>query len=484
MALEARLEARLSQKLVLTPQLQMAIKLLQLPQLELTQAINLEIIENPFLEEHMEDLYQGEPEGGLGNEPEARSDGDNDGAYSEVTMEGLTSFSVDEYFEERGADGRDLGYFTAGEDEKPGFETFLSESQDLTDHLKLQLDMSAAHGKLKEAAEMIIGNIDENGYLRATVEELAKVLGEELLVVEKALKLVQSFDPPGVGARDIKECLIIQIKILGLEDTLVEKIIGNNLEDLERKKYQAIARSYRVTLEEVMVAVKIIEGLEPKPARNFSNVSVSFITPDVYVEKVDDLYKILLNDEHTPRVRISSKYRELLKSKTILDKTEKQFLLEKYRSATWLIKSLDERNRTIYRVTESILRRQREFFDNGIQYLKPLNLKTIAEDVSVHESNISRVTSNKYLACGHGVYPFRFFFSNSLGSDDGDISSTTVKELIKKIICEEDKTNPLTDQKLMDILSGKGIKIARRTLAKYREELSIAPHTKRKKTAN
>ncbi|MEO5358705.1 MAG: RNA polymerase factor sigma-54 [Nitrospirae bacterium YQR-1] len=481
MALETRLETRLSQKLILTPQLQMAIKLLQLPQLELTQAINMEIIENPFLEEHTDDLYQGESDGGLNTDHNEHT-GNADKTDSEVTMEGLTSFSVDEYFEQRGSDGRDLGYFNTGEDEKPGFETFLTETMDLTDHLKLQLDMSEAFGKLKEVAEMIIGNIDENGYLRATVEELTRVLDVEPSVVEKALKLVQSFDPPGVGARDIKECLLIQIRNLGLENTLVEKIAGNNLEDLERKRYQAIARSYRVTLDEVLVAVKIIEGLEPKPARNFTDVSVSFITPDVYVERVDEEYKIILNDEYTPRVRISNKYRELLKSKNVLDKTEKQFLLDKYRSATWLIKSLDERNRTIYRVTESILKRQTDFFDGGIQYLKPLNLKTIAEDVKVHESNISRVTSNKYLACAHGVFPFRFFFSNSIAGLNGEVSSTTVKELIKKIIDEEDKTNPLTDQKLMDILSSKGVTIARRTLAKYREELNIAPHTKRKKT--
>ncbi|MBF0566435.1 MAG: RNA polymerase factor sigma-54 [Nitrospirae bacterium] len=477
MALETRLEARLAQKLVLTPQLQQAIKLLQLPQLELSQAINQEIIENPFLEEEAEELSAGETQAADdGRENQEKTENGD----TEYPLETLTTFSVDEYFEERGSDGRDLGYFTSGLVEKPGFETFLTSGTDLTDYLEWQLGLSNASPEHRVVAEMIIGNLDENGYLRATSKEMAVSLGVEVEVVERTIALVQSFDPPGVCARDIQECLLLQIKVLGLAGSLVEKIISLSLGDLEKRKYPAIAKTHHVTVEEVQAAVKIIESLEPKPGRIYSNTQVTYVVPDVFVEKVDDEYRIMLNDDNIPRIRISSAYREILQNKKMLDKEERLFLLEKYKSAMWLIKSLDERNKTIYRVTESLLRQQREFFDNGMQYLRPLNLKLVADDISMHESNISRVTSNKYLSCSHGLFPFRFFFSSSIQSDNGDISSTTVKDLIRKIVSEEDRSNPMTDKKIVEILNRKNIRIARRTLAKYREELKIPSHTKRR----
>ncbi|KJU84181.1 RNA polymerase sigma54 factor [Candidatus Magnetobacterium bavaricum] len=477
MALETRLEAKLTQKLVLTPQLQLAIKLLQLPQLELTQTINQEMIENPFLEENQE-----QEEAIHGEEPVVEATSNNDAGESEITADTMTTFSVDDYFEERGSDGRDLGYFNSGMVEKPGFETFLTTSSDLADHLKWQLRFCNASDELRELAEMVIGNIDENGYLCATVKELVALLNVGAAKVQRAIALVQSFDPHGVGARDLQECLLIQLRFLGLEGTMIESMVCNNLVDLERKKYQAIARHYSVEMDEVMAAVKIIERLEPKPGRNYSNTQIAYVAPDVFVEKTGDDYRIILNDEHIPRIRISGIYRDLLQNKKSLDKVDKQFLLEKYKSALWLMKSLDERNKTIYRVTESVLKFQLDFFEKGVQALKPLNLKVIAEDISMHESNISRVTSNKYLACSHGVFPFRYFFSSSLSSLDGDVSSTSVKELIKKIISEEDRKNPLTDLKIVEMFKSQNIKIARRTLAKYREELRIPSHTKRKVT--
>ncbi|MBF0343253.1 MAG: RNA polymerase factor sigma-54 [Nitrospirae bacterium] len=474
MALETRLEARLSQKLILTPQLQLAIKLLQLPQLELTQAINQELIENPFLEEQTEEVTQSE-------EMVQETPSNNEKGDSEVTMDtSLATFSVDEYFEERGSDGRDLGYFNNGMVEKPGFETFLSASSNLTDHLKWQLRFTNASDETREAAEMIIGNIDDNGYLCATIEELTDLLNASPSLVQRAITLVQTFDPYGVGARDLQECLLIQIRLLGLEGSLIEHIIRNNLADLEKKKYQVIAKQHSVSIEDVMAVVKIIEGLEPKPGRNYSNTQVSYVAPDVFVEKVDNEYRIILNDENIPRIRISSMYKELLHNKKAFDKVDKQFLIDKYKSALWLMKSIDERNKTIYRVTESMLKFQVDFFEKGVQFLKPLNLRFIAEDINMHESNISRVTSNKYISCAHGIFPFRYFFSSSLSSQDGSVSSTSVKELIRKIISEEDRRNPLTDLKLVEIFKNKNIKIARRTLAKYREELKIPSHTKRK----
>lgn len=485
MALETRLDAKLTQKLILTPQLQQAIKLLQLPQLELSQAINQEIVENPFLEENEENV---EEEGA--NSMENGTDGEqntNDDYTTELEIDdnsfNNTSVQVDDYFEERGSYGQDLGYFNPGHVERPEFETFISEGTDLTDHLIWQVGLLNIAPEMHETVEMIIGNLDENGYLRESEEELARLLKTDVLSVEAAISFIQTLDPPGVCARSLQECLLIQIRNLGLGDTLVEWIVTNNLLDLEKKKINNIAKQYRVPVDDVVSAVKIIEGLEPKPGRSFTKTQTAYIVPDVFVEKIDDGYRIVLNDDNLPQVRISSTYKKLLTNKKILQKGDKQFLIDKYRSAMWLLKSLDERNKTIYRVTESIILFQEDFFEKGVHHLKPLNLKDIAEHISMHESNISRVTSNKFLTCNHGIFPFRFFFSSSLSTThSGDVSSTSVKALIKKIVDDEDPGMPLTDKKIVEMLNEKNIKIARRTLAKYRDELKIPSHTKRKKT--
>ncbi|MBF0542353.1 MAG: RNA polymerase factor sigma-54 [Nitrospirae bacterium] len=476
MAFETRLELKLSQKLVLTPQLQQAIKLLQLTQLELSQAINEEMLENPFLDDTVPEPEPDTP----GIEKEDIPESTLENVELEVPTEGLVSFDVDDYFSERSSDGRDLGYFNKGIDDRPTFETFASSTPDLVDHLRWQLGVSHASDDIKEVAEMIIGNIDSNGYLQATVEELVGLLNVDASMIKKGIALVQGFDPAGVCSRDLVECLMIQVNMLGLGGTLVENIIRHNLTDLEKKKYQAIANQYKVPLEDVLAAVRIIEGLEPKPGRIYSNAVTSYVTPDVYVEKVDDEYKILLYDDNLPKVRLNKQYKNLFADKSTLEKVDKNFLSEKYKAAVWLLKSLEQRQKTIYRVTESILKWQRDFFEKGVTYLKPLNLKDVAEDISMHESNISRVTSNKYLSCSHGIFPFRYFFSSSLPSQTGTVSSTSVKDMIKRIIDEEDKSNPLNDQKIVDMLASKDIKIARRTMAKYREELGIPPHTRRK----
>ncbi|MBF0553914.1 MAG: RNA polymerase factor sigma-54 [Nitrospirae bacterium] len=479
MALETRLEVKLSQKLILTPQLQQAIKLLQMPQLELSQAINQELVENPFLEELADEVQEASMDDTHGEVEKPEGNGDIEG---DVEMpDTISTYAVDDYFDERGSDGRDLGYFSSGYVEKPGFETFLTSTTGLTEHLKWQLDMTNASEDVKEAAEMIIGNIDENGYLQATTEELVNVLGLTEETVIKAIALVQRFDPMGIGARNIKECLLIQVKALRLKGTLVEKIVQNNLEDLEKNKLAAIAKQYNAALEDIHTAVHIIEGLEPKPGRKFSTVQVSYVVPDVYVDKVDGEYRIILNDDSIPRLRISSMYKELLTQKNTFDKTDKQYLIDKYKSAMWLLRSLDERNKTIYRVTESIMKYQMDFFEKGVEFLRPLNLRIISEELGIHESNISRVTSNKFISCAHGMFPLKYFFSSSLSGDEGNVSSTSVKDLIKTIVGEEDSSNPLTDQKIVEICKNKNINIARRTLAKYREELKIPPHTKRKK---
>jgi RNA polymerase sigma-54 factor len=478
MALESRLELKLSQKLVLTPQLQMAIKLLQMPQLELSQTLTQELTENPFLEETTDiisdDDLSFEEKESLEQTEDYRDD-------AEVPLEGLSTFTADDYFDERSSDGRDLGYFTSGSVTHPSFEQFLSRSPDLYDHLIWQLRLSREGDDVRHVAELIIGNIDENGYLLATDEEIEKISQAAPEIVEEALILVQGFDPPGIAARDLKECLLLQLRPLNLLGTLVETIISNHLDLVSKKKYQNIARLCNVSADDVSAAVKVIEGLDPKPARNFTVASTNYISPDVFIIKADSGYQIILNDEGLPKLRINSFYHRLLTQKNLVSKEERQFLEDKLRSAVWLIKSLDQRNKTIYRVTESILTYQNDFFDGDVTNLKPLNLKDIATELSLHESTISRVTSNKYLACPHGIFSFKYFFSNAIPSDSGELSSTSVKEMIRKIISEEDHSSPLSDMKIGDIFKSQNITIARRTIAKYREELKIPSQSQRRR---
>jgi RNA polymerase sigma-54 factor len=480
MALETRLELRLTQKLVLTPQLQLAIKLLQMPQLELSEVLSQELVENPLLEEVVEvkeDLTKEEIENLEGAEGQ-----DDAEAPLEKLFSNLNGFSVDEYFDERGSDGRDLGYFTPGTMEQPSYEQFATKEPDLADHLLWQLRLTDAPEEIKQIGEIVIGNIDEIGYLRATEEELAEAAKADSEKVMAAVQIVQGFDPPGIGARSLQECLLIQLRHLHLSGSLVEKIVIHNMSDMEKRRYQQIARQYDTTVKDIMLAVNVIEGLEPKPARNFFSGTPTYIIPDVFIIMTEEGYQILLNDEGLPRLRLNSYYRKILQSKASLSKEEKQFFEEKLRSAVWLLKSLDQRNRTIYRVTETILNFQKDFFDKGVSFLKPLNLKDVAQSIGMHESTISRVTSNKYLSCDHGLFSFKYFFSSALQSTAGTVSSTSVKDLIKKLIAEEDPEKPLSDKRIVELLKMKHITIARRTVAKYREELRIPSQGQRKRT--
>lgn len=466
MALEQRVDLRLTQKLALTPQLQMQLKLLQLPQLELSQYIQLEIMENPLLD--LED----EDENAQVLESPAEE-------QEPLVIDKIEKILIDDYFSERADDGRDLGYFNPGIEEKPNFELFYSKGTDLWEHLLWQLRLSNAEDRIRLIAEIVIGNIDEDGYLKASDEEIARLADADLETVKEAVLLVQEFDPPGVGARDLKECLLLQLKALGLENSVVSSMVSNHLEDIQRKKYEKLSKVFNLTIEDVLNTIKIIEKLEPRPGRNFAITASSFPIPDVYVKKVDEEYQIILNDEGIPRVRLNHFYREMVEGKK-LPSDEKKFLKEKYRSAVELLRGLEQRNKTIYRVTESLIKFQREFFDRGINFLKPLNLRDVAEELGLHESTISRVTSNKYLACDHGIFSFKFFFTNALPSKNGAISTSRVKELIRKIIDEENPENPFSDMEIVDILKKEGIDIARRTVAKYREELKIPPRSLRR----
>lgn len=479
MALEQRLELKLSQKLILTPQLQQSIKLLQLPLLELSQDINQELMNNPLLEETIDREPEEKAETSemrLEEEPFQELSDD-----SETPLEKIFGFTTDSYFEDRESDGRDLGYFQENTEDVQTFFERNKKKIDLYEHLLWQLRLSHVSEGIGKPAEIIINNLNEDGYLRASFDEIAEAAGVDVKIVEEALEFVQKLDPPGVGARDLQECLLLQLEPLNLKGTLVENILVDGFQELEGKKYKQLALKFKMSLDDIFAAVKIIEGLEPRPGRNYSSDEPVNIIPDVYVEEVDGNFVITLNDEGIPKLRLSNYYRKLLSNKKSLGLEEKQFLEEKLRAAIWLLKSLDQRNKTIYRVTESILKFQEDFFRKGYKYLKPLNLKNVAEDMSMHESTISRVTSNKYVQCPQGLLSFRFFFSNAVSSEEGNISSSIVKDLIRKIISEEDLQKPLNDNKIVEILKGKGINVARRTAAKYREEIKIPSHIKRKK---
>jgi RNA polymerase sigma-54 factor len=480
MALESRLELRLTQKLVLTPQLQQAIKLLQMPHLELSQFLSQELMENPFLEELADEVSADELT------PEEKESLEIEEPYEdeEAPLEKLTHFTVDEYFEDRISDGRDMGYFNPGTVTPPSFDQFLTKKPDLYDHLLWQLRLSPVSEQIKRVGEIIIGNINENGYLVASLEEICGAGSIRPEEVGEALAVIQTFDPSGVGARDIMECLLLQIRALHLHDTIVEKIIRHNMNELEKKKYSVIAQQYGISLNDVLAAVKVVEGLEPKPGRNFSSATPNYVAPDVYLIKTAEGYQIILNDEGVPKLRVSSLYKNLLQQNSEFPKEDKQFLTEKMRSAVGLLKSLDQRNRTIYRVTETLLDLQKDFFESGVQHLRPLTLKEVASTLNLHESTVSRVTSNKYFACEHGVRRFRDLFSSALSSGMGSVSSTSVKDTIRKILSEEADRKPLSDQHVAEILKRDGIVIARRTVAKYREELGIPSQIQRRKSAH
>jgi RNA polymerase sigma-54 factor len=450
MAISQKLELKLSQKLILTPQLQQSIKLLQLPQLELSQVLNQEVMENPLLEEVVE--RESDYEDRTSDQQREEEQNYEPPEDFEAPLEKIFGFTTDEYFEERGSDGRDLGYFTSGIETASPFERNDGKI-DLQEYLTWQLRLSRTPDPLRQVAEVVLGNLNQDGYLQASVEEIAKMSEVDVKKAEEAVELIRGFDPPGVGAKNLQECLLLQLKPLSLENTLVEKILSDGFTELEKKRYKHLASKLKVSIDDILTAVKIIEGLEPRPGRNYSKDEVIHIAPDVYIEESEGGFIIILNDEGIPRLRLSNYYRKLISKK----------------------------NSLVYRITESILKFQHEFFRNGIEHLKPLNLKDIATDLGMHESTISRVTSNKYLQCPRGLFGFRFFLSNAVHAVNGEISSSTVKDYIKQLISKEDPKVPFSDKGIVEILNGREINIARRTVAKYREEMRIPSHNRRKK---
>jgi RNA polymerase sigma-54 factor len=483
MALEQKLHLKLSQKLIMTPSLQQAIKLLQLSKLELQEVLNQELLENPLLEESAEETKQEEAET---ETQEAKADAEEEAKKTEEKKDDKEKDSFDEidydaYFQ----DYIEYGYNPRGmgeeHDEFP-IENTLTRPPNLTDHLTWQLSMSDASPLVKEIGAFIIGNIDEDGYLRASNEEIASSGNYEMGEVEKAVTAIQSLDPIGVGARDLRECLLLQLEFLEIDVPYVEEIIRDHWDEFMQRKFVQISKALSIDMKTLEGIVEVIKHLDPKPGRKYSNERAIYVEPDVYVQKVGDEYVIVLNEDGMPKLRINGSYRAMLNHMDSKQDGETvNYIKDKIRSAVWLIKSLDQRQRTIYKVAESIVKHQREFLERGIDFLRPLVLRDVADDIQMHESTVSRVVSNKYMHTPRGLFLMKYFFHSGIDSDTGeDISSLTVKKKIQSYIDAEDPRKPLSDSKIMKILNDEGINIARRTVAKYRDELNIPSSTDRK----
>jgi RNA polymerase sigma-54 factor len=456
----------------MTPQLQQAIKLLQLSRLELLQTINQEMMVNPMLEEQALDESDEE------KEPEEEKQSDQTDA--EVTVKENVREDVDweSYLNEYNTGWADSPY--EEKDSAPSFENITSSKTNLYSHLLWQLNMSNLNDPHKEIGTNIIGNLNEDGYLNISIEEISQTTEYSPDEVIETLQLIQNFDPVGVAARDTRECLLIQARFQDMGGSLVEQIILDHMDKLENRKYDRIAKSLSIPLQEVLSAISVITSFEPKPGRRYNDEETIYISPDIYVFKVADEYEIVLNEDGLPKLRINPYYREILCNKDSLADSTKQYIQEKLKSAAWLIKSIHQRQRTIYRVTKSIVRFQKGFFDRGIAHLKPLVLRDVAEDIQMHESTISRVTTNKYVHTPQGVFELKFFFNSAINSMDGEsVASESVKEHIKNIIKSENKGKPYSDQDIAAILKDYNINVARRTVAKYRETLGILPSRKR-----
>lgn len=493
MALELRQNLKLSQQLVITPQLQQAIKLLQLSRVELLEVVQAELLENPTLEEEAEgeDFEQLKPEEKFAHEnsesekpPEKNS---NHEAEVMTTNKEPDNFDWENYLNTYNAPE----HIASGMDDLPTYESTLSQKTSLYDHLVWQFHLSAFSEDEEEIGAIILGAINDDGYLQDSLEDIAEKAKVPLEKVEAVLQKIQKFDPPGVAARDLKECMLLQIRYFGHDREALEKLVSNHLSELEKKDYKRIAREMKLPLENIIHLAKLIHELEPKPGRPFSESSAQYITPDVYVYKVGEEWMVILNEDGLPKLQLSPFYRNMMQKSLQpnengadgqnLQDTEKEYVQNKLRSAIWLIRSIHQRQRTLYKVSKAIVKFQENFFEKGIEFLHPMILRDVANEIGMHESTVSRVTTNKYVHTPKGIYELKFFFNNGLPSGNGEsIASESIKDKIRHIVSGENVKSPLSDQEIVEILKQQKIDIARRTVAKYREMLGILPSSKRK----
>src|SRR5262245_10021030 len=478
-----KLALRQTQRVVMTPLLQQAIQLLQLSTLELEQVVRKELEENPLLEELPVDGAEGPapaspdaaaeppPPASPPAEPVSTETSTVDSDRAEDLPFDLSSVIFDQ------ADER-TPVSTESREDLPFENLGGSETTSLADHLSEQLRLATDDQDTLAIGMAIIGNLDEDGYLRAELTEIAEGTGRPIAEVEQVLTLVQNFDPRGVAARSIQECLLLQLTADPEPDPVSVETVEKYFDDLGRRRYADIARAMKLSLDRIMESVDEIQALEPKPGRQFAVVDSRYIVPDVTIQKVGNDYVVVLNEEGIPRLRVNSLYRSLLRRS---GDEAKQYVEQKIRSAVWLIKSVEQRQRTLRRVAQSLVNFQRDFLDKGLPHLRPLALRDVGDDINMHESTISRVTTNKYVQTPQGLFELKFFFHSGIASENGSmVSSVSVKKTIRDMVSGEDGGKPLSDQEIAQALQGQGLTIARRTVAKYREELGILPSHQRR----
>ena len=492
MGLDLRLDMKMSQQLVMTPQLQQAIKLLQLSRMDLIDAVRDELMDNPMLEERSEiSASEAQVESAADVAKRESLEAAKDVELTDKVDQTKEQIDWESYFENYSSPMPGSGGQRLRDDELPGYEATLTRTDTLFDHLMWQLQVSDLNEQEERVAVALIGNINDDGYLKGLdpngqsidaddiLQMISNEVDNDLEYVEEVLELVQAFDPPGVGARSLQECLLLQAQLAGL-GAIVEDVIRDHLSLLESRNFPAIAKAMEVEMEEIAIAADLITDLEPRPGRPFSTESARYITPDIFIKKQEDgTFKAVLNEDGMPRLKISQFYRNALRQ---ADSSEtKKYVTEKLNSAAFLIRSIQQRQKTIVKVTESIIKFQGAFLERGVEALKPLILKDVADDIEMHESTVSRVTSNKYVHTPQGIFELKYFFNSSIQGDNGDLASEAVKSKIKGLISKEDPKKPLSDQKIADILKDDGVNIARRTVAKYREAMNILPSSRRKR---
>jgi RNA polymerase sigma-54 factor len=491
MGLENKLVQKMGQSLLMTPQLQQAIKMLNLGRAEYQEAIARELLENPFLEE----VPEGFDTRTVPSPPE-----DPSAAAAPTMLSGsLSSPEAEEPQREPSnaeprADWEDYAdSFTdyqgsasvkghSNFDDRQPPEVVSTHSESLEEHLLRQVRLQDFSALDTLIARNIAGNLNRDGLLECSYEELAEECSCATEDVAAVADLLRFFDPVGCCTRSLQECLLTQLDSMGLADGLEARIIQRHLDKLEKRKYDAIAKAEGVALEDVARALTTIRSLEPRPGRPFADETVRYVVPDAYVIRVGNDFVVSLNEDGIPRLKINASYSDLLKDGASTNSSEsKAYFTERVRAASWLIKSIQQRQQTIYRVTESIVKFQREFFEHGVSHLKPLVLKDVADDIDMHESTVSRVTTEKYVHTPQGLFELKFFFTSGIKTGEGsDVSSSSVKELIKNIIAQESTQNPISDQQIVELLKEKNIDIARRTVAKYRETMGIPSSSQRK----
>ncbi|HUV35922.1 MAG TPA: RNA polymerase factor sigma-54 [Patescibacteria group bacterium] len=458
----------LQQRLVMTPRLQQALKLLQMPTQELQLVLKQEILQNPLLEEVDESdeiLDEEAPE----EEEEVQAE--------ESEKESEEPIDWDDYFEA----GFGIGSGYAEEEREDFLERVPVAKQSFADYLMSQLRLVTDDDKTLVIGEYIVGSLDDSGYLTCPLEEVANTFETTVAEVGAVLAIIQTFDPPGVGARDLKECLLIQLRSRDLGDSMAARIVSDHFEEFKQKKYLDISKKLKISIKEIQTQATIIGSLNPKPGLDIIAEGPKYVIPDLIVDRVGEKYVVYLNDKNVPRLRISQSYRNELQYNPDISTETKDFIQGRLKNAKWLIQTIEQRRRTMIKVMQSIVEEQEEFFEKGTAALRPLTLQQVASKISMHESTVSRVTTNKYVQTPRGVYELKFFFSSSLGTQSGEeVSAKSAKLRIKEIIAKEDAKKPLSDQKIADILIEGGLIIARRTVAKYREQLGILPARHRK----